>query len=186
MVKGRGPTTKGAHAPKAWEPSPRDLEIYALLVSGKTSRSIAAQYKLSHVQITRIGKKIDKYLLPEKLEGARDALAFHIEAEMHIFRQAMESWELSKGDVVTVTEKKGEKPETITQRKANKVGNPAFLAQASTSMEKIRKMLGLDKAAANPLGDLPRAAGMEPDEAKKVYVEHQMQELRRLLEPSNN
>lgn len=187
MVKGRGPRKKGAESPLEWEPSVRDLEIYALLAEGKTTRVIAAKYKVSHTAIVKVGAKIDRWLVPQWMDKIRDIKAFHTEALMHIFREAMTAWELSKADYLTVTEKDGEKPETVTQRKHNKLGAATYLGEARAALAEIRKIWGADAPPKSSNEDnLPRAAGMPPDMAREVYVKHKMDELQKMLEPSAN
>lgn len=169
-----------------WEPSTRDLELYARLCRGKTLREVGEEFEISYQRVHIIAQQIDRWLAPQLMEQIREIKARHTESLMHIFREAMSAWELSKGDHLTVTEKEGDKPETITQRKHNKLGASAYLSEARAALAEIRKIWGADATVKGGTEEGIRAAGMEPEEAKKIYARAKIEQYQRMLESSPN
>lgn len=187
-IAGRGPV-RPSKLPTEWEPSPRDLEIYHYLKQKHSTREVAAIMeksgtKVSHETVRLVGIKIDEWLRVQWMDNIRGIMVQQSEALMEIFQQAMEAWELSKCDKLTVTEKIGdvdELPEIITKREHNKTGDAKFLSEARGALADIRKIWGAEtKASAfnGDAGDEFDPTGMTRDEARAEYFEQQAKLLR--------
>ena len=177
---GRRSNKNGVRNGKEWEPEPRDLEMYAMVVEGvKTFDEIGKEFNLHKSNVSRISKKIDKWLTPQWMDDIRSIKSRHTENLFHIFQQAMRSWEDSKCDEVTVKTEEitvgdeglpGEK--TTTTTKQNKVGNPAFLSQARAALQDIRKIWGADEPIEHRHSGDIRVAGMSRTEMHQRLAEH--------------
>jgi hypothetical protein len=187
QVPGRGPT-KPQRGP--WEPTPRDLQIYARLCEGQTTREVAKEFDLTHGRIVQLGQQIDRWLAPQLMDSIREIKARHTEHLMHIFRQAMAAWERSKLDSVATTEKSinhGEHPGTETAMTTKtQAGHPAFLAEARAALSDIRKIWGADAPVDVRMEGELRVAGMPLDDARRLYAERQVERFQRLLKSWDN
>ena len=181
LPPGRGPGRPASGKP--WEPSLRDLEIYAGLAEGRTTRDVAEQYGIDHSRVVRIGQKIDKWLAPQWMDRIRELKARQTESLMHVFREAMGAWRDSKRDAVSSTDRTSEKHGTETSvTTKGQCGNPSFLSEARAALADIRKIWGAD-APVDP-GDTQsdRVSGRPREEV----IREQIARLRAALEPHDN
>lgn len=76
-----------------------------------------------------------------------------------VVEEALEQWERSKGDTITVKDATGVDgngpwTETITTTRGN-VGDPRLLAEAQKALAERRRILGIDKEGPDDSGDDP-------------------------------
>lgn len=170
----------------------RDLDIYNRFVSGERKRHIAVDLGIDHSTVHKAIKRVSDFLQLEMIDDIRAIRVEHTARLQHIADEAMEAWRQSKqpGVVETTTTDAvaagdGKKPTGTKQvRKTYNVGNVAYLSQAQSALEDIRKIWGVDMKREDPPpteeGD--RVAGMSREDA----IRQQMQRLQMALEPGVN
>jgi hypothetical protein len=143
---GREPRrSKNTHI-QPWEPSVRDLDIYAGLAEGKSTRQLGEEFDLPFQQVVRIGQKIDKWLAPQWMERIQEIKAWHTECLMTIFQESMAAWQASKMDAVSMTEKSTVTGDEISVTREEQCGDPSFLSTARAALAEIRKIWGVEAA----------------------------------------
>lgn len=189
-MSGRGPhknhlQSTRASNPADWEPSIRDLEIYAEIKKGRTYRDVAPDFDVSYSNVHAVCKKIDKWLRPQWMDEIRDVMTRQSEHLEHIFCEAMAAWELSKQDRITVTKKNdgtlAAQDEITIRREHNKLGDPKYLAEARKALADIRKIWGAETKASAFQGDDDGnfdPTGKSRDEARAEFFEQQAKLLR--------
>lgn len=176
-----------------WEPTVRDLEIFHAYNSGKMDyRAVGRAFKLSQEGARQICKKVVDWITPQYVEDIRGQKVRQTESLLHIFREAMQAWERSKLDDVTIREKKVEVAEAkiegvetvMTTR--GQAGDPRFLDQARGALDDIRKIWGMNAPIEIEYSGELRVAGMSVEEANKQLVDRIDSLKGRLLMPSTN
>lgn len=184
---------KGRHVKKGiWEPSARDLEMFhAYNCGGVTYRQIAEAFGLARSVVGRTFQQINTWLFPQFVENIRNEKMMQTESLRHIFAEAMQGWERSKRDGVSVTEKdvefgEGKIPavEKSTTTKGQ-CGNPRFLDAARDALEDIRKLWGMNAPVEIQYTGELRVAGISVEDANRQLVE-QIERVKNRLLPSVN
>lgn len=172
-----------AQVSKPWEPSARDLDIYADVVNGEmTYEQIGEKFGLSKQRVHKLAQQIDKWYIPQMMEKIREIKVRHTGSLDRIFRKSMMGFEASRRDSIESTEKESEgEVETTIKRKTN-AGSPAFLSEARGALSDIRKIWGADAAvSANDDDEEFRFSGMPRDEAIQKYAESQIERYKNLI-----
>tara|TARA_Y100000310_G_scaffold204005_1_gene204289 strand:+ start:464 stop:1081 length:618 start_codon:yes stop_codon:yes gene_type:complete len=121
----------------------RNLEIFRQVCSGKTKTAVANEFNLTRNTIILICKKISKLYYEERFAEIENTKGRQSEQLNILYRNAMEAFEASKGDItttVTVTHPNGKLTEqTITKPCA---GDPRFINEARRVLESERQMWG--------------------------------------------
>lgn len=187
VPKGRGPKRQRAGRPKGpYEPSPRDLEIYAGICEGRTTRDLGNEYELSHRRIRAIRDRVDDWLIPQWMEQIRRLKSRHSESLMFLYREAVAGWRRSQEDVVTLTQRTGNGSDagqtTSTHQSKSQAGHAPFLTEARAALADIRKIWGADAPVSVVHSDEDRVAGRPRQEV----IREQIEVLSRALDPSDN
>ena len=171
-------------APKPWEPSVQDLEIYALVIEGTlTQGQIGEKYGVSQPAVSMCCRRIDRWLIPQYMDHIREEKARQTEHLWHIFREAMGGWRESKKSAKTVTtvrEPVVTEDEDGTSRvwkvissrttTVGQAGDPAHLAQARAALLDIRKIWGVDAPLEVRHSGEIRVGGLSREEAIKARI----------------
>ncbi len=128
------------------KPPPRDIEIYNKVASGgRTYAEIGEEYgNLTAGRISQIVRRVDEYIFPQLVDDIRKIKIEQTGELQHVYREAMDAWERSKQDEVTVRDGFTPMGTTKITTKKGQVGNPAFLNVAMKAKEDIRKIWGAD------------------------------------------
>lgn len=175
-----------AQVVKPWEPSARDLDIYADVVNGDmTYEQIGEKFGLSKQRIHQLAHQVDQWYIPQMMGKIREIKVRQTASLDRIFRKAMAGFEASRRDSIESIEKEsgsGDESETETtiKRKTN-AGSPAFLSEARGALADIRKIWGADALVASDDDEEFRFSGMPRDEAIQKYAESQIQRYKALI-----
>lgn len=125
-------------------PSPRNLEIYALVCEGKlTGAEIGKQFGVTQQRVCQIRNAVEEWARPQWMGKVDVIKEKQAKLLMHLFQEAMEAWERSKLDAVSkideVGGKNGARKSTTTKGQA---GDPRFIAEARAALADIRKIWG--------------------------------------------
>ena len=169
-----------------WEPSARDLEIYAEVVKGnRTPAAIGADHGIPRQRVNQIADKIESWLAPQYMERIREIKAGHTGRLMHMYHQAMEAWDASKGKVIIRTVKSGGKYGVEKSRRSeHRNGNPTYLAEARACLAEIRKIWGADAPLKVEHSGEIRVAG--DVEGARQRMRDELAKRLSKLEPSSN
>lgn len=162
------PKTNGQAKKRAeWEPSPRQLQIYAELHRGDvTQTDVGRKFGTTQKNVSVIKRRVEKWLVPQYVDSIREMRVEHTQRLMHIYAEAMKAWEASKQPAVEVTESESDTRGGVQTRKTTEqVGNPAFLSQARAAMNEIREMWGANAPIEVRHSAEVRVAGMSLDQA---------------------
>lgn len=133
-------------------PSPRNLEIYALVCEGKqTGEAIGEQFGICKQRVNQIRNQVENWARPQWLGKIDVIKEKQTQLLMHLFQQAMEEWEQSKRSAVKRTKKTGGMyGGEDSESEEGQCGDPRYLDQARQCLADIRKIWG-----ANVQGDAP-------------------------------
>lgn len=172
--------TGASQVVKPWEPTARDLDIYAEVVNGEmTYEEIGEKFNLSKQRIHQIAKQVDQHLIPQMMEKIREIKVRHTGSLDRIFRQAMRGFSDSKRPTVEETNKVTDEGEESTVKRKTNAGSPSFLSEARGALSDIRRIWGADTTVAENDEEF-RFAGMPRDEAIQKYAEVQIQRYKEL------
>ena len=102
--------------------------------------------KVRAVDVAQVIKKIKRITLDEPtIEKFRDIT---MEEQLHLYREAIDSWYRSKEDLVIVTETRieGEKgwSDSTSEKRQPQTGNPAHWSNALKALVEVKQQLGLN------------------------------------------
>lgn len=160
------PRTSRRRAKGEWEPSPRQLEIYADLHRGDlTQGDVAKKYGLTRQRVGAIKDQINKYLVPIYMDSIRELRCEHTQRLMHIYQEAMAAWEASKKPGIVEesgVSVKGPYDKTTTR---HQTGDSSYLREARAALSEIRRVWGADTPIeVKHTGEI-RVAGMPIEDA---------------------
>ena len=154
-----------AEEPVTDAPRPRkeDLlpQIAALALAGQSCRQIAATFGLPKSNVHRWLQDLREGC-PQRLANSAEIIADAVDYYKSLYRQALESFDLSQADKVTerVVETqtaRGPKKKRIV-RTQTQAGKPAFLAAARRALDQIAKIA----VRVAPRGKIERGKGRAP------------------------
>lgn len=175
---------------KAWEPTPRQLEMYHAVCQGQTYREVAQKYKVTFQNVHYAVQRISSWLAPQLVDSIRQIKAEHTTSLMHIFRQSMEAWERSKLDAVTIKEiavssDKNSEGVEVERTTKGQAGDSKFLSEARAALYQVREIWGANSPIRVEHSDAERVAGRSLDEVR-AEVAKKLEQLGQRLAPKVN
>jgi hypothetical protein len=178
---GMGAAKAKQQAPRPWEPSPEQLEIYyAALAGNKSYAQVSRDFKKAPNYVSDLIRQIDAWLVPQWMDRIREIKSNHSQRLMVIYRESMQQWFASKEKKGT-WKKKDDKFQL--ERVESQSGDQRHLKTAMEALRDIRLIWGMqapEKVEGETvlrIGGLDRREAIrrrkaELDEADRVESEH--------------
>lgn len=181
--------TKGNGKPNGpWSPSTRDMELYYEFAKGSKSQTqVGVMFDLAQSRVSVLVNKINRWLWLETMDDIRLIKMQQVQSLNYVYREAMRSWETSKGFQVTLTSRtklgvKLEKTRTIKRDS----GDAKYLEIALKTLEDIRKITGANAPIeVRHSGEL-RVAGLSLEDAYIAKIRRLNEGLELLGKDSRN
>ena len=128
---------------KPWEPSERDLEIYAACTRHERLREIGKRFGICHSRVIAIRDRVGEHRareLGDEIDGMRGR---HSDTLGHVINEAFRAWDVTKARLDAIEDTSDEAAESV----AGPSGSPgvSYLNTAIAALRDIRKIWAADK-----------------------------------------
>lgn len=181
----------------AWQPSARDLELYAAYCDGTwTMSELGKKYELSSKSsVWEIIHRVENFLAAKYVCEIREMKVRATERLEMLFARAMQSYKRSCEDAVTITKTTEPRADgslftTTREERVGQAGNASHLAQAREAIAEIMKIWGghAPKQAEVKLqvNEAMRIGGRTREEALEARIAHLTQLREGMRQPNAN
>ena len=164
---------------KPWEPSERDLEIYAACTRHERLREIGKRFGICHSRVIAIRDRVGEHRareLGDEIDGMRGR---HSDTLGHVINEAFRAWDVTKARLDAIEDTSDEAAESV----AGPSGSPgvSYLNTAIAALRDIRKIWAVDKRPQKQQS--PTSQGRDDgSDGMRIAGKSSKQALRELLE----
>jgi hypothetical protein len=160
------------------EPRPiieaREERAWALRVEGRSHREIAAELGVSQPAVSKLLRRVSTRYGKDQADVPGHWCALLIARHERLYRRSVEGYEHSQTEETRRRQRQTTAADGIGGASVvevegrSRVGDPGFLEQAGRALERIARLLGLERRDRRP----ESGAGTDPTEARRRLTRH--------------